>query len=270
MRLIRKAFARTKQVIAIAVAAVFICLASAAVAMRVSPMVIEMTTSGSGAIARLEVQNLNQTRLPFEVRVTRVEIDEHGNATESPADEDFLIFPPQGLIPPGGRQVMRIQWVGPPEIPGSRSYYFSVNQLPVPLEEQASTQSAGQVQIVYHMKALVVVAPPNATPNVEAVSARPSEYQPTVPAGVTPPAPVPGVEITLRNTGRRHAMMAALRWVVEGTGADGRPQQVIFTQADLNRVIGTGYVGPLTGVRTFRLPVPTPFSTGPIRVRFMR
>lgn len=270
MRLIRDFFVRMKKAIAAAVVLLCICMASAAMAMRVSPMVIEMTTSGTNAVARIEVQNLNQTRLPFEVRVTRVEYDERGNATETPAEEDFLIFPPQGIVPPGGRQVMRIQWVGPPEIPASRSYYFSVNQLPVALEGQTGEQPAGQVQIVYHMKALVVIAPPNATPNVEAVSARAADYVPNVPPGTTPPAPVPGIEVTLRNTGRRHAMMSGLRWVVDGTGTNGRPQQVIYTLEDLNRIIGTGYVGPLTGVRTFRLPVPTAFGTGPIRVRFMR
>lgn len=270
MRLIRDCLARTKKTIVAAIALLFVCMATAAMAMRVSPMVIEMSTSGTGAVARIEVQNLNQTRLPFEVRVTRVEYDERGNATETPADEDFLIFPPQGIVPPGGRQVMRIQWVGAPEIPASRSYYFSVNQLPVELEGQTGAQPAGQVQIVYHMKALVVVAPPNATPNVEAVSARAAEYVPTTPPGATPPPPVPGIEVTLRNTGRRHAMMSGLRWVVDGTNTAGRPQQVVFTLEDLNRIIGTGYVGPLNGVRTFRLPVPTAFGTGPIRVRFMR
>ena len=270
MRLISNLFVRTKAAAAVIAAALLICVATAAAAMRVSPMVIEMTTTGSGAIARIEVQNLNQARLPFEIRVTRVDYDENGNATETPADDDFLVFPPQGLVPPGGRQVARIQWVGPPEIPASRSYYFSVNQLPIQLDAQSGTQPAGQVQIVYHMKALVVVAPPNATPNVQATDAHAGEYQPAVPPGTTPPPPVPGVQITLHNSGRRHAMMSALRWVVDGPGRDGRPQQLIFTQDELNRIIGTGYVGPLTGIRTFHLPVPAPFGAGPLRVRFMQ
>jgi fimbrial chaperone protein len=234
-------------------------------------MVVEMLSSGTGAVARIEVQNLNTANLAFETHITRMDYNPDGTITETPADEDFLVFPPQGVLPTGGRQVIRVQWVGAPDIPASRAYYLSVNQLPVTLDPTDPAQVGGQVQIVYHMKALIVVAPPGATPNVEATAARPIDYQPApeTEGGPLPPK-VPGVAITLRNTGRRHALMSGLRWVVEGTGTNGQAVSHIFTQGDLNRLIGTAYVPPLTGERTFQLPVPAAFGPGPIRVRFVR
>ncbi|MBX3561930.1 MAG: molecular chaperone [Sphingomonas sp.] len=250
---------------------VLLALSTIAFAMRVSPMIIEMTSTGTESSARLEVQNLNQTRLAYDVRVYRITYDEQGGVTETPADEDFLIFPPQGAIPPGGRQVMRLQWVGEPNLRASQSYYVAVNQLPVQLDPGATPEDvSGQLQIVYTMKALVVVAPPGATPMVEAAAARPIDYRPPAPEGVPPPPTVPGVEITLRNTGNRHAMMAGLRWVIDGTSESGEPLQQIFTPEELNRLIGVGYLAPLDGTRTFRLPVETAFGSGPIRVRFAR
>lgn len=248
-----------------------VAASTAAIAMRVSPMVVEMLSSGTGAVARIEVQNLNSGSLPFETHITRVEYNPDGTISETRADEDFLVFPPQGVLPPGGRQVIRVQWVGAPDIPASRAYYLSVNQLPVTLEPTDPAQAGGQVQIVYHMKALIVVAPPGATPNVSATAAHAIDYQPApeTQGGPLPPK-VPGVAITLRNTGRRHALMSGLRWVVEGTGLNGQPLRQIFTQSDLNRLVGTGYVPPLTGERTFQLPVPAAFGPGPIQVRFVR
>ena len=249
--------------------ALIVVVPAVAEAMRVSPMVVEMGTSGTNAVARVEVQNLNRGNLPFETRITRLTYDQNGNATETPADSDFLVFPPQGVLPQGARQVIRLQWVGGTEIPASQAYYLSVNQLPVTLGPGEHGQTAGEVQIVYHMKALVVVSPANAQPDVRATAVRQIEYQPPAPSADAPlPPKVSGIEVSLRNEGRRHAMMAGLRWIVEGTGRDGRRLRLAIPPEDLNRLIGTGYIAPLGGTRTFQIPLSEAFGPGPITVRF--
>src|SRR5690554_4229419 len=78
-----------------------------ATAMRVSPMVIEMESRGTDAPARIELQNVNPGTLAFGTRVFRIAIERGGEITETAAAEDFLIFPPQGVLPAGGRQVVR-------------------------------------------------------------------------------------------------------------------------------------------------------------------
>jgi len=243
---------------------------SGAFAMRVSPMVFEMEASGSSSVARMEVQNVNQENLAFETRVYRLTFDKDGNQVEEPADDKFLVFPPQGVLPPGGRQVVRLQWVGPAVLAASESYYVSVNQLPVEFKPAVADQPAAQVQVVYNMRALVVVAPPGATPNVEAASVTPIDYQAPAPSTDAPvPAKVPGLAVTLKNTGRRHAMMAAFGWRFEGTDTAGQPLRIDITPEELNRAVGTGYV-PALGERTFRFPVTTAFGPQPIRLSFVR
>jgi len=162
-----------------------------------------------------------------------------------------------------------VQWVGPP-IDASRAYYVSVNQLPVSLDQaaQANNAPAAQLQIIYHMKALVVVSPPGATPNVSAIDAKAAPYVAKTLPGQPAAAPVPGVAITLRNTGKRHAMMGGLPWVLDGTGANGKPLHVVFSVAELNQYVGSGYIGPLGAVRTYTLPTASAFGPGPIKVRF--
>lgn len=243
--------------------------ATAVYAMRVSPMIVEMETVGSNAVARIEVQNLNTGNLPFETRITRVEYDQNGVTSETPADDDFVVFPPQGLLPQGARQVVRLQWVGPADIPTSRAYYLSVNQLPVAVDPTAGT--GAQVQVVYHMKALVVVAPPGATPNVEAISVKPIEFQPPAAKKGDPlPPKGAGVEITMKNTGRRHAMMAAWKWILEGTGVDGKPLRILVSPEELSRAVGSGYVPGGGGVRVFRFGIPKGFGPQPIQVKFQK
>lgn len=250
----------------------FVCVLAAGTlfAMRVSPMVVEMETTGSNATARVEVQNLNRSNLAFETRVTQATFNADGTITEAPRDEDFLVFPPQGILPANGRQVMRLQWVGG-ALDASRAYYLSVNQLPVQLEEGDTASAGAQVQILYHMKALVVVSPPGAQPNVSVASARSEPFQPPAETRDGPlPPKVPGVAITLRNNGKRHAMMAGVGWVVEGTTVKGEKIRLVLSPEELNKVLGTGYVAAIDGERTFRIPTNAEFNSEPLSVRFQQ
>src|SRR3546814_1701773 len=55
-----------------------------ALAMRVSPMVVEMESRGTNAVARIEVQNINPGNLAFETRVFRMErSEEHTSELQS-------------------------------------------------------------------------------------------------------------------------------------------------------------------------------------------
>ncbi|MEO5867940.1 MAG: fimbria/pilus periplasmic chaperone [Sphingomonas sp.] len=240
-------------------------------AMRVSPMVVEMTTAGARASARIEVQNVGAALLPFETRITRLDYDAQGRTVETPADADFLVFPPQGSLPPNARQVIRVQWVGASDLPASQSYYMSVNQLPVALGPQSGTGTGGEVQIVYHMKALITVAPPNAKPMVQVTAAEARLVQPKADPTATNaplPAKVPGLSITVRNTGTRYAMLAGASWIIDGKGTDGQPIHLELSRDDMSKLIGVGYLGPLKGVRTFEFPTDKPFAPGSVKVRF--
>lgn len=257
--------------------------ATAVEAMRVSPMVAEISSRGAGSSARIEVQNLAAKALPYETRITRISFDENGKLVETPADEDFLVFPPQGVVPVRGRQVIRVQWVGDPDIDVSRAYYVGIRQLPVELEEGAGGDLAAQVQVVYHMKSLVTVAPPGATADVSVVSARAIEIDaaPAAPVidesvggtGEAAPTPnaakVPGVEVRVRNAGRRYALMSGATWWVEGRGPDGARTEIRLDASTVNEAVGAGYLEPLKGDRTFYLPTTVAFSPdAPIKVRF--
>jgi len=237
-------------------------------AMRVSPMVVEMSSAGSKATARVEVDNSGAGLLAFETHITRLDYDSEGKQVEVPADNDFLVFPPQGTLPANGRQVIRLQWLGGAEMPASRSYYMSVNQLPVAITPDAPGKSGGEVQIVYHMKALITVAPPNAKPAVEVVSATPTMVQPKYEEGQPVPAKVAGLTVKFRNTGTRYAMLAGARWVIDGTGTDKQPIHIELSREDLSRLIGVGYIAPTNGVRTFDVPLDKSFAPDSVKIRF--
>jgi fimbrial chaperone protein len=256
----------------------------AAHAMHVAPMVSELTTTGAGSAARIEVGNVGSVALPFETHITRLDFTENGEVVETPADEDFLVFPPQGLVSVGGRQVVRAQWVGEPKLEVSRAYYLAVSQLPVSTESTKFEGGGGlDLKVLYTMKALIVVAPPGAEPDVKVVSASQvavappqAKIDPALTGGAAqePPAEafVPGVEITVTNLGKRYALMSGATWNLGGVDASGKPVMVQLTSADVSEAIGVGYVAPAGGKRTFRVPtMGVQFAKDkPIQVRFTR
>lgn len=259
-------------------AAAMICLllfsGSVADAMRVSPMVVELTSAGSGSTARIEVQNMNPGPMPFEARVFRIDYDNNGIMHETPADGDFLVFPPQGILPKDGRQVVRVQWVGG-TLASSRGYYVSINQLPVAVAAAAgdAKELGASVQVLYHIKVLTTVAPPGAEPKIEIQSVKPAMIAPPPPPGQTastaPAKPLqPGIEIVVRNEGKRYALMAGSTWTIEGTGVDHQPLKVVLTRDDLSHLLGAGYVPALGGVRSFKVPTGKAFANAPIKVKF--
>lgn len=267
-----------------AVAAVAIALTmvtGAAWAMRVSPMVSELTTTGAGSAARIEVGNVGNAALPFETRITRMTVTDEGEIVEVPADDDFLVFPPQGLVPVNGRQVVRVQWVGDPKIEESHAYYLWVRQLPVATDPNVpDSGGALNVKVLYTMKALIVVAPDGAQPNVQVVSVKPTmvsppepQIDPSLTGGETPPpAPAqPGVEVVVTNTGKRYALMSGATWIVEGTDLAGQPFSRTYTGGEVSQAVGVGYVAPTNGRRTFNLPTGTELDPAkPVTLRFAR
>lgn len=262
-------------------AIVVLSVVTTAWAMRVAPMVAELSTQGPGSVARIEVGNVGNAALPFETSITRIEMDDEGRLTETPADEDFLVFPPQGLVPVGGRQVVRVQWVGAPTLEASQAYYLSVRQLPVETDSTQISEAGGSmtVRMLYNMKALIVVAPPGANPKVEVTSATPIMIESQVEADpATEGEPVeksvlqPGVEIVVRNAGQRYALMSGATWIVEGVDKAGQVFRREYGADDISQLVGVGYLAPLGGKRIFKLP------TGgveldpakPVSVRFAR
>ena len=123
--------------------------------MGVTPIHAEMTSAGRGSRTQVSVVNNSRAPLPVEVVTQRLAIDHSGGRKMSKAGDQFLIFPPQALIPPGGTQVFRIQWVGQPDLKSSESYMINFDQIPVKMPKGKSA-----VQVVLGFGVMVNVAPP--------------------------------------------------------------------------------------------------------------
>ena len=67
-----------------------------------------------------------------------------GIETNQDANDDFIVYPPQLIVPPGTQQVIRVTWIGEPEPPIELAYRLIAEQLPINLSQVNYTdQSSG-------------------------------------------------------------------------------------------------------------------------------
>ena len=206
-------------------------------AMRISPLVLEVSPSGSGSSGRIRVENTGTSDLPLEIQVFRIEVGEDGTIEQTAADDDFFVFPPQVVVPAGDPQVIRFQWLGDPNPQMSQAYFVTMNELPIDLEEGTSA-----VQFVYSVSALVNIVPRNSKADNLFVSAE----------IVTNDSGAKFVRATFRNDGNKFFISGQYPWRLKFADAES----YTISEETVNKTIGMGVVPPGGATRTMDIPVP--------------
>ncbi|ABI78322.1 putative fimbrial assembly protein [Hyphomonas neptunium ATCC 15444] len=141
---------------------VSLALAGEALAFRLSPMRYILAPAGTDAEITLRLENTYPVDLPIEVEVFRRTITEDGKEVREPADDDFLVFPPQSLVPAGQEQAFRVRYVGPPSLDVMESYVVMFRQLPI--RNRAEGNSG--IDVMMALGTAAYVSPPGATANL--------------------------------------------------------------------------------------------------------
>ena len=212
---------------------------SAAHAMSVTPIHVEMASTGNTSRTQVTVHNNSKDAMPVETGLERMSLDENGNRKLVKAGDEFLVFPPQAIIPPGGTQVFRLQWVGEPMLGQSQSYMLSVSQVPVKLP-----QGQSKLQVVMSFGVVVNVAPPQAAPSLKVVG-----------SGLTTDSKGQRrAFVTVENPTKFHALLPDGKLSLAGTG-----WQHTLTSTEMREKLGIGLVQPGKR-RKFVVPLDLPAS----------
>lgn len=224
------------------IAASILCLtlAFSAKAMTVTPVVFDMDTVGREARANIRVTNTGESPLPVAITFNEARVSSTGEVTKTPAEEDFIIFPFQATIEPGETQIFRVQYLGDPDIPQSKTYIFSVAQQPVDLPDGVSG-----FQILYNFEVIGSITPINGKPDLSIAR---TDIE-TDKDGVRRPV------VYLKNDSNTHAYLSGTRLDLQARNSAGRiVWSKRYSPQEITQTIGIGLVQP--GVeRRFILPV---------------
>ncbi|MEP7350741.1 MAG: fimbria/pilus periplasmic chaperone [Sphingorhabdus sp.] len=226
------------------------------------PLFVEVTPGSSGAV---RVRNTSDAPTTVELSVVERTVDAFGVQSKTDAEDNFILFPPQGVIAPQGIQVFRMQPIAAdPE--KSRSYFLTIRQLPVklgPIEGGGS-----RLQVVFAFDVAVHTTPrgSKADPQFVRAALDTTQIDKVPPADAAPLAPdaprpkpefetVPAVAVTLRNDGNKYFYLHDLEYVASGIDEAGN--KVAIPSWDANAIIDAAKVSLVQpgATRTFKLPL---------------
>jgi len=228
----------------------------------VEPLFLEIAPNRSGA---LRVRNTSDAEIPVEVMVFRRTVDEDGKQTKTPADDDFILFPPQAALKPQATQVFRLQpIVDVTEI--SQSYYITVRQIPVPMDDL--DLKGVQLQVVFAFDAAVHIVPRKTEDKLEIINSRLTTMTVDQPTGefeekgngrrieITKSVTLPAVELDVRNTGSKYLYLQDHDFSAELHGT--LKSENLEPKWGYNEIVdaaGVTLIEPQKN-RTFKLPLP--------------
>jgi len=169
-------------------------------AQTVEPMIMDLEPLGKYSSESIRIENTTNKSMTMEISAFRLEVDQQGNETLTPADDDFLIYPPQTIIDSDSAQVVKVKYIGDPTIQSSQAYRISVNQLPVNLQ---SSGTSG-INILSRFLTLLNVSPKDSQAKIsvlEVASKDESTWR-----------------LMVENTGSRYGRLSLTEWNISDKG----------------------------------------------------
>lgn len=217
-------------------------------AYRVVPLTIELEPSGRGSQGQFRVINDTERPVALQVTIQKRESAIDGADVLTPAQEgEFVLFPPQMVLRPGQSQAVRVQWRGNASPERELAFRVITEQLPIKLQRER--QGGAQVTLLLRYEGTLYVAPAGATPAIAVDSAEPATNE----------EGEQRLNVTVSNTGSRHAILGNLKLSVTGGG-----QSVTMAPEQLEGMTGANMLAGAT--RRFSVPWPESLPFGPVQV----
>jgi fimbrial chaperone protein len=139
-----------------------------AFAFKLLPISRTFAPAGSGATQSYQVVNDSDAPLAVQMSVVQRQMDLAGKESYQPADEDFLVYPPQILLQPQKTQTVRVTWLGDPQPAKELAYRIIAEQMPINLEKPKDnqTQPVGQVKVLLRYLGSLYIRPTNVKPDL--------------------------------------------------------------------------------------------------------
>lgn len=232
---------------------IFLLGINPAFAFKLLPISRTFAPSGAGATQSYQVLNDGKEKLAVTVSMSERQMDLTGKETYKEADDDFLVYPPQILLEPGGQQTVKVTWVGEAQPQKELAYRIIAEQVPVDLEKPQTnvTKPVGKIKVLMRYLGSVYIRPANVKPDVVLETIEPQKGA----KGANELA------FTMSNKGTAHAILKNLQLhlTAGATKVDLKPEQ-------LKDVSGANILAG--NKRRFVIPFPEGLPVGPVSATF--
>ncbi|MDT0575604.1 fimbria/pilus periplasmic chaperone [Croceicoccus sp. F390] len=145
-----------------------------ALAFDLRPIMVQLAPQGAQASQTVIVRNTHAVPIAVQASVFKRTQNPDGSDTLVPADDDFIILPPQMAVGPGASQSVRVRWIGDAAPAQELAYRLVVEQVPVNLGSRAAgaDERQAQVDVRYRYEAALYIVPKGSQPDARLVAAR--------------------------------------------------------------------------------------------------
>ncbi len=205
-------------------------------ALQMNPLSVVLKPSGGGAKQSFKVTNESNQPIAVQFSITtRQQVN--NKEIRHPADKDFMIYPPQTIIPARSTQKVRVEWLGAGKLPREQAYRLIAEQVYVSLDDKEQTG----VKMLMTLVGALYVQPSNTRSNlqVKALQAQGNK-----------------LAVTVANSGNRHQLMRFATLTLKNGG------KVISLKGkqQLAGLEGNNVLGGAT--KRFFIPLPKGFVNG--------
>lgn len=205
-------------------------------ALQMTPLSLVLKPSGGGTKQSVRVTNESNKPIAVQFSVTtRQQIN--NKEVRKPADKDFMIYPPQTIIPARTTQKVRVEWLGAGKIPREQAYRLIAEQVHVSLEERKQNG----ISFLMTIENGLYVQPNGSKSNVQVKDVRRHGNQ---------------LAVTLTNAGTRHQILRSATLNLKNGG-----QVLALKSKTLHGLEGNNVLAGAT--KRFMIPLPKGFRDGP-------
>ena len=204
-------------------------------ALQMNPLSLVLKPSGGGARQSFKVTNESNKPIAVQFSVTtRQQLN--NKEIRHPADKDFMIYPPQTIIPAKSTQKVRVEWLGAGQIPREQAYRLIAEQVYVSLSEEKETG----VKMLMTLVGALYVQPNGTKSNVQVKAIQRHGNK---------------LALTVSNSGNRHRLMKFATLVLSNGG-----QIITLKGKQLLGLDGNNILGGAT--KRFYIPLPKGYKDG--------
>ena len=228
---------KNKTSIFYSISAIFLFLFTVnANALQMTPLSLVLKPSGGGSKQSVRVANESNKPIAVQFSVTtRQQVN--NKEIRKPADKDFMIYPPQTIIPAKSTQKVRVEYLGPGKIPREQAYRLIAEQVYVSLDDKKQTG----VNMLMTLIGALYVQPNGTKDNLQVTTIKRHGNK---------------LAVTVANSGNRHRLM---RYAIL-TLRNGN-QVISLKGKQLLGLEGNNVLGGAT--KQFFIPLPKNFRDGP-------
>lgn len=205
-------------------------------ALQMNPLSLILKPSGGGAKQSVTVSNESNEPIAVQFSVmTRQQLN--NKEIRKPADNDFMIYPPQMIIPARSTQKVRVEWLGAGQLPREKAYRLIAEQVYVSLDNKNQTG----VKMLMTLVGALYVQPNGMKSNLGVTSVKRHGNQ---------------LAVTVANSGNRHRLMKYATLILRNGS-----QTLTLKGKQLVGLDGNNVLGGST--KRFTIPLPKGFRDAP-------